>query len=182
MNRKAIFWVVMLCGGSIALALVVLIWRDPAHWSAMQRFATSDRPITFFGKVVDQDGKPLPGASVSISIQKFKITSVGSRTGNHFVKHVLQRRTDESGAFRVEGESGSKLFIEKIMCSGYVDIPEPDWTYEPYYSQLSFSYSPAPGTLVYLPDPNRPALFPLRREGEARVAGPSKGGTTQMSR
>jgi hypothetical protein len=175
MSRKRVILMVSLVS-SLLVVVAAVVMQDRAHWYVMAKYWSGDTRIVFYGRVVDQAGAPIPGATVSISVNSFDPTSVTRKDGNHFKKHHLQRITDPAGAFSVEDERGHDLFIEKISCAGYVTIPERDWTYERYWRNLSFRYCPTQGNYLYIPDAQKPAIFPLRTEGEPRSVGPSKGG------
>ncbi len=180
MKRKSASLVFGVCVAIVLVIAIVIISRNPGHWMVMSRFAGSGNPISFFGKVVDQDGLPISGAAVSISIENFDPKSALATSGNHFEKRLISKITDSGGGFVIQGEFGSSLSIEKISQPGYVAMPEDDWTYEPYWKNLSFDYWHAQGHYLYVPDQQKPAIFPLRKIDEARRIGPSKGGTERL--
>ena len=81
----------------------------------------------------------------------------------------------------VRGVSGSVLNVEKIHHPDYVAIPERKWDNR-RYEALGYGYSRDRGVPYYIPDPQKPAIFPLRKEGEERVLWPSRGGRDEPNR
>jgi len=102
----------------------------------------SAAPIKFYGKVTDQDGKPLPGVEV--------IGGTGSTTG--FMQQEIRSyttATDAHGFFTLEGFSGDALIIE-LRKIGYNFASD----------RNRFIYSPMrPATERFTPDPNNPVVF-----------------------
>lgn len=66
-----------------------------------------DKPITYFGKVVDLHNAPVPNASVNIQI--------GQASGVNTKIYL----TDSNGVFEVSGISGSDFLITDIIAAGY---------------------------------------------------------------
>jgi len=136
----------------------------------------SQGPIVFYGKVVDQAGQPIGQAVVTVKIDYFK-PSAALRRDNYLDTITMPRTTDANGEFHVDGVKGRILHIARIECPGYVTVPEKDWHYERFYKYLSFRYAVTQGNPVYVPDPRKPAIFPLRRPDEPRTLAPDKGGS-----
>lgn len=76
----------------------------------------ANRPISFFGKVVDQDGNLLSGVKVTLQIRYTK--SVGpAGIGDTFDYPVLM--TGEDGRFTLKGARGALLAVKALEKSGY---------------------------------------------------------------
>ncbi|MCU0772485.1 MAG: carboxypeptidase-like regulatory domain-containing protein [Verrucomicrobia bacterium] len=103
------------------------------------------QPINFYGKVVDEDGVPLEGATASFEWTTLSATGTANAV----------RTSDAQGLFALEGETGKRLSIQ-VGKEGY---------YSPAFARLaSYEYaSPFEGRFV--PDPRRPVVFTLRKKG-----------------
>ena len=104
-----------------------------------------ETPITFYGKVVDEKGGPISGASVS-----FSITDTSRSGGSDYY-----RKSDAQGLFSLKGVRGYSVDVG-VDKEGYYRGP---------VARRSFLSS---GGEKPLPtDPNNPAIFTLRKKGEA---------------
>ena len=105
-------------------------------------------PITFYGKVVDQDGLPIAGATVDVGVND------ASPTGSSVYKH----RSGEDGYFMVSGIKGNHVHIE-VSKDHYLSGSE---------SFRSYTYGGMAGSRgIHQPDPQKPEIFRLQRKGEA---------------
>lgn len=89
--------------------------KEAAHWSKMTRAAESQiEAIKFVGRVIDQDGRPVVGATVTME------------GGSNFLASgsgVFRASTDQDGFFIVEGVKGLFLGIGSVTKDGYdVDV------------------------------------------------------------
>ena len=103
-------------------------------------------PIVFYGKVVETDGTPIAGATVSIS-------AADSMQDNH---SKYERITDSAGLFSISTH-GMGLVIN-VSKDGY---------YKTSQSGGSFGYSKMGGPTNEHPDPKNPAIFVLKKMGIA---------------
>ncbi len=89
----------------------------PEKWDRLKQAAEGDNaPITFLGKVIDQDDKPLPGAMVILRVQKVHFSP------QYFVVPEYVRKettTDTDGRFSLDNISGSSLDIVSLTKPGY---------------------------------------------------------------
>jgi hypothetical protein len=106
-----------------------------------------ETPITFYGKVVDEKGNPIPGASVS-----FIITDT-SRAGHS----EYSRRSDNDGLFSLKGVKGYAIQVG-VEKEGHYRGPI---SLQSFRSVAFDSEIPVPS------DPANPAVFILRKKGEA---------------
>jgi Carboxypeptidase regulatory-like domain len=101
-------------------------------------------PIEFYGKVVDQFGKPIPGVTVV-----FQWTTVVGPVTNP----ERQTLSGTDGRFELRGVQGKVLQV-KVLKNGYEDTD--DWI-------QNFEYASFFNDNFYVPDPNNPVLFHLRK-------------------
>jgi len=105
-------------------------------------------PIAFYGKVVDTDGNPVVDATASISM----VDTAGPGEGHtKFVK-----KSDVQGLFSALGH-GLGLVVQ-VNKDGYYSIDK---------SRGNFAYVKGAGQLAVYNDPQAPAIFVLRKIGEA---------------
>lgn len=119
-------------------------------------FAT---PINFYGKVVDQHGRPVPQAEISYSIldQPWKFdASKGKRTA------------DASGSFSITGVHGGTLGVE-VKKSGYRQLPYSDdkvTSAKMFYYGLGHPPQSSPQSPIEFTLHNPGVLEPLVKVGE----------------
>jgi len=102
--------------------------------------------IDFWGKIVDETGEPIPGASVN-----FTLNNHPERDGAY-----LQTTSDSEGLFNLTGKTGASLFVA-VDKEGY---------YQTKKSSGSFKYYQLKQTNKNLPKELSPAIFVLKRKGE----------------
>lgn len=115
-----------------------------------------DTSIHFYGRVLDQDGRPVAGAVISGGIRHFSAISpyfMGSKK--------LDVKTDQGGFFEISGYRGSDLFIGGISKDGYEYILSQN-------TVTSFDYGGSV-ELPFIPDENNPVTFWLRRKLNGRT-------------
>jgi len=106
-------------------------------------------PITFYGKVIDQNGDPVPAATVNYSALD-KFDAPGSK---------YQGKSDASGDFSISGIGGAALSVG-VRKEGYYMIDGK--------SASAFAYGVGPdSTRRELPTRNNPAIFVLQKGGIA---------------
>ena len=109
----------------------------------------SNRPIRFYGIVVDQDGRGIPNVNVTVEIRATR-EPVPGVIGDAFEDHFAS--TDEQGRFSITDATGALLTIKSLAKEGY----------EPSKSSLSRAYwywrSPS---LDFHPDETKPEIFKM---------------------
>ncbi|MBP1583434.1 MAG: hypothetical protein J6866_05720, partial [Victivallales bacterium] len=110
--------------------------------------------ILFYGKVVDQYGEPVEGATVLYEVESFSLPFPGYRNGNV--------KTGKDGRFRIRDGRGSRFFIKDIICE-HCAYPVPGKIKEIQYEYRS-SY-----TDCFKPDKGRPEVFVIRRKEKEAV-------------
>jgi hypothetical protein len=76
----------------------------------------SNKPIEFYGVVLDQDENPIPGVKVTLGIRTTKEPLPGM-IGDTFDYPVLT--TDEQGKFAITGVKGALLSLKSLEKEGY---------------------------------------------------------------
>jgi len=112
-----------------------------------QRFmAIFSTAISFYGKVVDEKGLPVPGA-----IAKIRVADKPWTNGTRY-----ERLSDENGFFEITGINGAELYVE-VAKEGY---------HQTNASQKSVRYAgPPSNTNESIPTQDAPALFVLKQKG-----------------
>jgi len=117
-------------------------------WARHQRdkYADWKVPVTFYGRVVDEDAKPVSGAKVH-----FQWTDLSTK-GTSQADTV----SDEQGFFSLTGVRGKNLGVY-VSKNGYY-TPRSERT-------AGFEFAIPSDSNYYQPDANNPVLFRLRKKG-----------------
>jgi hypothetical protein len=111
-------------------------------------------PITFYGKVVDQDGKPIPGVKVPASMATFAEAPLMFFTGSKNYKTT----TDQDGRFVFNG-AGKSILIGILKKDGYAfnrsEVKEDKF----YYAKEDNE-----NISLHKPDINNPVVFQMRKK------------------
>ena len=75
-----------------------------------------DLPVALYGRVVDQDTKPLPDVAVNVAIIDEYATRSGGMTGR---TERVQIQTGADGRFEVSGFRGNRVAVEGLTKDGY---------------------------------------------------------------
>ncbi len=112
----------------------------------LQQWANNkNRPVDFYGKVIDQNSNGLPGVAVKVRVREWQVSPFGD-VGGHMTQ--LENVTDVDGLFHLQGAQGDCFDVESIEKEGYSLSPK---TYP--------SYGPADGTS------DRPVVFKMWKTG-----------------
>jgi hypothetical protein len=106
-------------------------------------------PITFYGRVLDQNNQPIAGASVKLAANDKPLLSPSE----------YHRTTDSGGLFSISGIVGLTLLVE-VSKPGYRIVPADE---PPPTSSGVFEFGL--GTHPHQPDKKRPVVFRLLRIG-----------------
>lgn len=116
--------------------------------------SSANRPISFFGKVIDQDDNPIPGVKVTLQIRYMKaVGPVG--IGDTFSESALTTGAD--GQFSLTGAKGSLLGLKALQKDGY----------EPSPKAFNGTYWYWRDKDPYRPDPNHPEIFRMWKKAGA---------------
>jgi len=113
-------------------------------------------PIEFYGKVVDQNGEPVGGASV-------KIFPFDQPFGERESKSKMSLTSNANGTFSVNGIKGLAMGVE-IRKEGYLVMP--DYGLERPASSRRIEYGLDGSGGAQFKDPNHPTLFTLHKLGQ----------------
>lgn len=110
--------------------------------------------VTFYGKVVTPDGKPLSGVSLTAEIREY-IDSIAEKLikRNSTTLSQIPLITDAEGRFSILGEEGTNLHIFDITKDGYEVVDKKFWggSFNPHVAHR------------YKPDPENPEIFTMKK-------------------
>ncbi len=86
--------------------------RQRAIEAEKKQMAASMKKLSFYGKLVDQHGKPVAGATVTFSVN-------GVFLPQGWSSKRVEVTTKKDGLFSVENQSGYEIFIHSVTKSGY---------------------------------------------------------------
>jgi hypothetical protein len=115
-------------------------------------YAAFSTPITFYGKVVDQFGEPVPEAEISAKAH-------GNSSG---AASTQATRTSPSGLFEFHGMHGAYLGVD-VSKDGYYRLL--GWQQKGIGSSAGFQYASVGGQPVHLPNKSSPVIFELHKQG-----------------
>lgn len=114
-----------------------------------------NRPVAFFGRIIDQDGKPVKGIPVKLALSFFgKIVRAGLLPSHS----DFEQTTDAAGEFVVEGRSGLSL-----------DVTLPTWRdyeFNPRGLQVMFQDEAAGKPAAVMSTREQPYVFHAYRKGK----------------
>lgn len=138
--------------------------------------ATDGRAMELYGLVVDQDGRPLAGVTVVAVASDDPVQRPGERAvaGPETEIRVV---SDAGGRFAIRAPGADSLGIMELNRDGYTWLFDHAWwamTGEvPCPDNMNFG-------LAYIPDRDRPAVFPMIRRGTVPATLPSRGGSDRL--
>jgi hypothetical protein len=113
-------------------------------------------PIEFYGRVLDQDGNPVGGATADIIW-----TDLSAEGSSH-----IQTTSDSMGHFSITGVRGKHMTVQVTKEGHYRETSK---------GRSAFEFAGFWEPTYYQPDPNRPIVFYLRKKGEAASLMSSEG-------
>jgi len=106
-------------------------------------------PVAFWGKVVDGSGSEVPGVSIKYNIRRAGLLNFVGGVSEDVVRGNVFSAAD--GTFKITGQSGTTLSLEKFEKGGY----------ELYANQnVTFGYAGI--SPVYVPNKHIPLVFSMR--------------------
>lgn len=114
---------------------------------------TLDMMMSFYGKVIDQENKPVSDAEVFISVR---------RSTSDDVSYVI--KTDNKGLFHLQNEKGHLIFINKIKKNGY------EYKYE--NNPVKGVWADEIRTGKFKPEPLNPVIYKMRKKEPAEYVIP----------
>jgi hypothetical protein len=126
--------------------------------AAKELLSSGNVSIRFWGRVIDQDDKPLDGVKIKGHVAHGYMAVPGYISEKSDQFEVLSR---EDGNFTIEGLTGSVLEIAEVSKEGYEPSPANRW---------SFAYYDSSPSSIFKPDPNAPVILRMwRKSGAARL-------------
>lgn len=127
-----------------------------------RRLTRAGVPITFYGKVADQDGRPVPGAHIravclSPRLPRLEETARAPHALSAGDAIEVEAWSGEDGAFQFAGITGSALAIESVDKEGFA------WS---RHDEHVFCYRPGTSMVVHSPDMQSPVTYHLWRRGK----------------
>jgi hypothetical protein len=128
--------------------------------------AKADRPIQFYGKVIDQNGNPIPDVKVALSIKLLKVPKPEAIPADLFDGYSLT--TDADGLFSLTDAKGELLTVDSLQKDGY----------EAAHTNINrgYWYWASPGA-EYVPNSSQPETFQMWKETGAEKLIASSFGT-----
>jgi hypothetical protein len=118
----------------------------------------SNRPIRFYGKVIDQDENPIPGVKVTLGVRTAK-EPIAGLVGDVFDYPVVT--SDAQGRFSITDAKGALLTIKSLEKPGY------DASIKTVNKSYWYWRDPSQ---VFKPDPDSPEIFRMwRKEGAEKL-------------
>lgn len=173
---------VLIFVGCVALLIAAWAMRiaslNPSRWYMYWSDRREVAQISFYGRVVDEKGNAVAGATVEVRIRSYNPWYLFG--GHRGTSMHLKRHTGADGTFEVKGYRGLDLGIERVSKPGY------EWLHETQTSEFrgqwptqNRGYSYRPTSFRYVPDQANPAIFPLLMPGAQPAVWPSRGGWDQ---
>lgn len=123
-----------------------------------QGITPNNVPLDFYGKVVDQNGKPVAGATIKIGLEVGELTPVPNYPQSLLERVRTDRVTAKSGAdgtFNLSGFNALGLDIQSIAKDQYK-----------MSKNFRRSYYYVRSAEIFHPDQNNPVVFVLWEEGK----------------
>jgi hypothetical protein len=118
-------------------------------------------PITFYGKVLDQNDTPVAYTEISGGMKTFFPNPAVFFMGVSRYK----TKTDKNGNFTVKGK-GKSISVSGLKCRGYEMI------YDDAIRSYDYALEPSDNPKMYPihhPDPEKPVVFRMRKKEKAEV-------------
>jgi hypothetical protein len=141
-----------------ALVIVTGMW-SPRRWAMYIDTIREVAPINFYGRVVDDQGKPLSGVRVELEVSKPNwLFILGAE--RRLARVPYQMTTGQDGQFRLVGKSGSAVRAKTFSLPGYEFKPQTKGG----VPHTTFDYAGAGASAgnAHKPDPNNPVAFTMR--------------------
>ena len=116
-----------------------------SNWLTEQMQADWQKPIVFYGKVVDENSNRVAGASI-----RFQWVDMS----DNITSNIASTQSDGEGLFSFQGKRGRSLDVS-VDKDGY---------YNSKNNKTGFLYSLGPD--IYSPDPQNPIVFKLHKKGK----------------
>jgi hypothetical protein len=119
-----------------------------------QYIESQNKPIEFYGLVIDQSSNPISGAKVRVEVRQKKVI-VPAPWGDKDQVVPIGKETDSDGRFEITGVTGDSLTIRSVEKEGYKLSPKTENIY-------GYGGVPKP----FHPDPQGPIIIKMWKLGE----------------
>jgi hypothetical protein len=147
---KKLFIIVGFLVFCLTMVWLIVWWNSPERQRAkliVESRKAWTTPIQFFGKVVDEHGNPVEGATVRFQVTDLSATGVSE----------YHTKSDIAGLFTLTNVTGKHLGVF-VSREGY---------YTSKTNRTAFEYAAGGGQHgIFVPDSQHPVVFQLRKQGE----------------
>jgi len=137
--------------GITGVALICLFIASPYILDVLQ----GNVRIVFYGRVVDETGRAVSGAEVTMNVLATKRLAIPAPFAENQTGWMVRATTDASGSFTLYGGRGLSIEMTDVKKVGY---GTPTLTKSGGNFIYTSQYSGVP---PYRPDPQHPAIFRL---------------------
>ena len=141
---------------------------DESTWATImqdrQVILSEDQPVEFYARVVDQDGQPVEGAKLTISLERLDETMFAPTNYLHwdpgaaYQKKYCDLLSDSNGWIQLTYVTGRSLRIETLVKDGYSWVTpqigsfgyEPDGKHSVGYAGMEDAFDPSKGYILHL--------------------------------
>jgi len=98
----------------ILIATTFIFGENSSEEKTKALYQSQEKPIVFYGKIVDQFDQAISGANIDFKVWSF------TEENTSFTKiHMNNLLSNEEGEFMIEGLTGRKLLIKSISKEGF---------------------------------------------------------------
>jgi hypothetical protein len=134
--------------------------REDRVESIREAIEQTNVPLAFWGKVLDQNQRPVAGVRVQYSYSTEHGNNTGAAWGEQRI-HKSSITSDIAGSFSVNGVSGHILTIESLTKEGFSYNPRGARSYNYYGDTPSGKFEPDPGSPITFVMVDRSCAEPL---------------------
>ncbi|HEV2455649.1 MAG TPA: hypothetical protein VGY98_15395, partial [Verrucomicrobiae bacterium] len=118
------------------LANPTLIVNDRQKTNEIRQYMESqNKPIEFYGQIIDQDKNPISGVKVRVEVRHIRVI-IAAPWGDEDQIIPIDKETDSGGRFVISGVTGDSLAIKSVEKEGYRLSPKTENIYR-YGGELS---------------------------------------------
>jgi hypothetical protein len=170
---------------SFALAAAAIVISSCGQGTDSGLKAQTNTNVTFYAKVVDQDGKPLENARFEYRLEAYPKDWTFDTRGRDNDIATIKAVSDVHGEFHFDAK-GCELYRMKAQCKGYqhffdLDVGDSHAIDNTGYRLIAW------GDLWYKSDVNKPAVYVFVKEGAREIhllpcrGGYNSGGTSRWT-
>ena len=133
----------------LAIILCSVPLTAETYGERLERLRRTEAKIDFYGRLLDQNNKPVPNAEIRYTASGYSLTGLAPRNTRGVTA------SDGDGLFEIHARKGGILYIDDVECTGY-----------------EFRRGNHPGSFEFRsnrtdrhrPDKEKPVIFRLRRK------------------